>query len=109
FASLLHVNGRASTQLPPFPTRRSSDLVEAGAAIAAFHLGDAQQGIEGGQQAVGLLQQLADRLCLGGLHLALQLRQMVAQSRQRRSEEHTSELQSRFELVCRPLLAQKKR
>src|SRR5699024_12391947 len=33
----------------------------------------------------------------------------VPRSRRRRSEEHTSELQSRFDLVCRLLLEKKKR
>src|SRR5438067_10103587 len=33
----------------------------------------------------------------------------ILHSRMRRSEEHTSELQSRFDLVCRLLLEKKKR
>src|SRR5699024_12249474 len=33
----------------------------------------------------------------------------ITANRKRRSEEHTSELQSRFDLVCRLLLAKKKR
>src|SRR5437868_13185879 len=37
------------------------------------------------------------------------LRRAADASRRRRSEEHTSELQSRFDLVCRLLLEKKKR
>src|SRR5207249_12270458 len=37
------------------------------------------------------------------------VRQVRAAPRGRRSEEHTSELQSRFDLVCRLLLEKKKR
>src|SRR2546422_7394110 len=40
----------------------------------------------------------------GGIHLALE----VDQSKGPRSEEHTSELQSRLHLVCRLLLEKKK-
>src|SRR5699024_12634019 len=35
-------------------------------------------------------------------------KQLVSLGKTRRSEEHTSELQSRFDLVCRPLLEKKK-
>src|SRR5207249_11856686 len=53
------------------------------------------------------------RLAGRGAPLAVGLRnlgqgQVVMGDRRRRSEEHTSELQSRFELVCRLLPAKKK-
>src|SRR5688572_33220691 len=73
-----------------FPTRRSSDLQQA--------LARAQPGLDGAHR----LERLA--------HRALELRQrgdraaLVAD----RSEEHTSELQSQSNLVCRPLLEKKK-
>src|SRR5690349_24842676 len=45
----------------------------------------------------------AARICSGCLF------QIVARHRHRRSEEHTSELQSRRDLVCRLLLEKKKK
>src|SRR5437867_7852250 len=39
---------------------------------------------------------------------ALELRRRASRSRQARSEEHTSELQSPYDLVCRLLLEKKK-
>src|SRR5699024_12648283 len=84
--------------LPSFPTRRSSDL-EGG---LDFGRDDgAGEGVFFGFGGLGRAGQLAaerfglahvERLCL---NLA-------------RSEEHTSELQSRFDLVCRLLLEKKK-
>src|SRR3712207_6884963 len=57
-----------------------------------------------GEQDAGLLERLphrgADQLAGGAL---------VAAERRRRSEEHTSELQSRQYLVCRLLLEKKKK
>src|SRR5699024_11448044 len=41
--------------------------------------------------------------------IATDLRQKVYELMQERSEEHTSELQSRFDLVCRLLLEKKKK
>src|SRR5689334_25398187 len=41
--------------------------------------------------------------------LVTQLMQSIDQNRQMRSEEHTSELQSQFHLVCRLLLEKKKK
>src|SRR5437868_13485289 len=80
--------------LHSFPTRRSSDLVHHagpdGPARAAL-----PGGIRGRRAALRGLPAGAggDRRGLG---------------RRRRSEEHTSELQSRFDLVCRLLLEKKK-
>src|SRR5699024_12805026 len=72
--------------LHSFPTRRSSDLLP-------------------GQGAAGLGAALARQ----NQHIG---RQLDADGGQvggaARSEEHTSELQSRFDLVCRLLLAKKK-
>src|SRR5690625_6121574 len=66
--------------LHPFPTRRSSDLT------------DLPRGVQSGLgQAVRILEGL------------------TAWPRPLRSEEHTSELQSRGHLVCRLLLEKKKR
>src|SRR3712207_7297932 len=77
-----------------FPTRRSSDLDHIDAAL---------------RHAV---RQLLDRDRLGDRHLAdellLRLGLAVAGQALHRSEEHTSELQSRQYLVCRLLLEKKK-
>src|SRR5699024_797051 len=54
--------------------------------------------------AVGDLVELRDAVDHHGDHLA----ELGAQPLERRSEEHTSELQSRFDLVCRHLLEKKK-
>src|SRR5438067_4379122 len=66
----------------PFPTRRSSDLAQP-PSVAVRRAGEAhaQRAAVGAQSAVAL---------------------------DVRSEEHTSELQSRFDLVCRLLLEKKK-
>src|SRR5699024_12473315 len=74
--------------LHSFPTRRSSDL----------HLGARRQ------QLFDLVdQEVAGVVDRGPFdHGALALPEEM------RSEEHTSELQSRFELVCRLLLEKKK-
>src|SRR5699024_11217074 len=72
--------------LHSFPTRRSSDLGFFKRAVAAKHR---------------RIQADVDWCFAGGLDGAGDLR--IA-----RSEEHTSELQSRFDLVCRLLLEKKK-
>src|SRR5699024_12744447 len=90
------------TVLPAFPTRRSSDLVDAklryemrlelpnllrrGTAAVLYVTQDYREAMA-----------IADRI-------AVLIDGRLAQ----RSEEHTSELQSRFELVCRLLLEKKK-
>src|SRR5699024_12122439 len=87
-----------------FPTRRSSDLPggEAGGLL--------RRGAGGGVLRRGLghvrLRLPAGLLGRGGLRDALLGRRR--RTRPRRSEEHTSELQSRFDLVCRLLLEKKK-
>src|SRR5207247_11073840 len=96
-----------SRALPPFPTRRSSDL---GRRRHEASLGDAstlprprarwspREREEEDQQDPARKEQ--DRHG--------KWRDEVADHLQRRSEEHTSELQSRVDLVCRLLLEKKK-
>src|SRR5690606_41209051 len=96
-------------QLLSFPTRRSSDLRRGGGDLP-FHEEDRRDpyGFGGALVMVGpdwhsidgsfkayenALATLAKELIVNGYH---------------RSEEHTSELQSRENLVCRLLLAKKK-
>src|SRR5690606_39752433 len=86
--------------LPSFPTRRSSDLP-----LQLYYL--MSLGITK-QEAADLLGQLKQR----GLRLH-RLRRLKESGLHRRvlsgrSEEHTSELQSRENLVCRLLLEKKK-
>src|SRR5699024_12176376 len=84
--------------LHSFPTRRSSDLemfqkaYAGGYAIGAFNVNNMEiiQGITEAAQEVNS-------------PLILQ----VSAGARKRSEEHTSELQSRFDLVCRLLLEKK--
>src|SRR5207249_12058699 len=95
--------------LHSFPTRRSSDLpprwacrpaADRRSALMDFDLTDDQR-----ELAALTREILADRLT------AERLRETDAKGsrfdRALRSEEHTSELQSRFDLVCRLLLEKK--
>src|SRR5207247_9754441 len=91
--------------LPPFPTRRSSDLPDAASEAAV-------QGIALGLVVAALVASL-------GITLAPRLLAVMGASpavtaigtgytrTMLRSEEHTSELQSRVDLVCRLLLEKK--
>src|SRR5207249_11402770 len=91
-------SARAHRDLHSFPTRRSSDLLH-----AAFLTGSVKfafqpaEEISNGAEAMitaGVLEGPTVDAAFG-IHL--------------RSEEHTSELQSRFDLVCRLLLEKKKK
>src|SRR5207248_5596418 len=77
--------------LPSFPTRRSSDLGHRPLALPAR--GPVRRAGEGAR----------------GAERAPQALPTPARDRGQRSEEHTSELQSPYELVCRLLLEKKKR
>src|SRR5689334_24403464 len=84
--------------LPSFPTRRSSDLsgtnrAELVRAIGAF-------GEDAGPAVKAMAEALADP--------DPEVRAAAAWAFSQRSEEHTSELQSQFHLVCRLLLEKKK-
>src|SRR5207249_7899095 len=95
--------------LHSFPTRRSSDLVACQA--------DGRGGFSGAVfprgGAGGRGRCVAARVAHpGGRHVGrfgrteIEIQQRT--NRRGRSEEHTSELQSRFDLVCRLLLEKKK-
>src|SRR5699024_12319972 len=77
--------------LPSFPTRRSSDL-------QGRHVQRARRGGDAGEP--GRVE--GDASSFGGRE------QSLGRYTSGRSEEHTSELQSRFDLVCRLLLEKKK-
>src|SRR5690606_41230293 len=98
----------ARRQRPSFPTRRSSDLPDAAGGVPQAHRGEAFPSTED------------HRWMRRALRVAEQA-QFVSSPNPRvgcvlvrdgrwlaRSEEHTSELQSRENLVCRLLLEKKK-
>src|SRR5699024_12660933 len=94
----------AARPLSPFPARRSSDLCPNSWAVSmARELAAETQASSGipAMQAFCVISKLAreetsrmQKACMAGIPL--------------RSEEHTSELQSRFDIVCRLLLEKKK-
>src|SRR5207248_10467484 len=92
--------------LPSFPTRRSSDLFARRARRVLVHPIDhlpaaAPISIDDQLQSFGVweLQRLGEIAWRGGVDSLV---------RGARSEEHTSELQSPYDLVCRLLLEKKK-
>src|SRR5699024_11987835 len=91
------------------PTRRSSDLVAADEAALSLSISRRQVYVllERYRQGTGLVTDLASRRSdggKGGSRLSGPVEQVIRELvRKRRSEEHTSELQSRFDLVCRLL------
>src|SRR5690606_41543134 len=89
--------------LPSFPTRRSSDL-----SLHVLALGGVRElhADAGGAVALGTGRGHPDDLA-GGRQALARLGQ-GEQDEDLRSEEHTSELQSRENLVCRLLLEKKK-
>src|SRR5207249_10327598 len=88
--SFIYASG-TNQHVHSFPTRRSSDLMG-----AIRESGDCEARAGGAESPGGPIQcQRPDR-------------HRVKRSVLRRSEEHTSELQSRFDLVCRLLLEKKK-
>src|SRR5206468_12668260 len=93
--------------LHSFPTRRSSDLVEIGLKVLR-----ANAVVATSEPAFQITEdQMGDRqkvLGHAGITLRRDRQMPIAAIGQRRSEEHTSELQSRSDLVCRLLLEKKK-
>src|SRR5437867_6810009 len=90
-----------------FPTRRSSDLLERVADVAEIAFGGEAR----------LVRVHVLRLAIGAHHalpvaennvLSRDAEPHVVLCRRDRSEEHTSELQSPYDLVCRLLLEKKK-
>src|SRR5207248_10852201 len=86
----------AHPYLPSFPTRRSSDLLraEVGEAVPPGFAAGPRGHLRGAVRGAAVLKQ-PGQLQWGVHH--------------RRSEEHTSELQSPYDLVCRLLLEKKKK
>src|SRR5438105_12805847 len=93
-SSFFAIPAASPRDLPSFPTRRSSDL-------GGADVDEAVAFAESGRQAT---------LAAGGVMEPVEFRERVEPAVQLiRSEEHTSELQSRVELVCRLLLEKKKK
>src|SRR5690606_41426518 len=86
--------------LHSFPTRRSSDLAQLVGLIAVIHGEIRPLPVAQHAQALEFASLVVDLLIGIGACLGLDLGH--------RSEEHTSELQSRENLVCRLLLEKKK-
>src|SRR5207249_11180835 len=104
---LLYSRSGPHPTLHSFPTRRSSDLFgldqgRAGLEPVRASLHRLGGGEEGPLEVHVIQGHLEDRL--HGPRLPRALDKYVT-----RSEEHTSELQSRFDLVCRLLLEKKKK
>src|SRR5699024_11484471 len=97
-ASLCYYSYPAHRDLHSFPTRRSSDLLT--------HLGCPRIRLLSSNPAKSTA--LAKHGIIVTERLHLQLPDRPENSAYLRSEEHTSELQSRFDLVCRLLLEKKK-
>src|SRR5690349_24033082 len=95
--------------LPSFPTRRSSDLT---VWFRRTDVGEPEQCVELVREVAGehgSLDVLVNDAVLAGRHSRPLLHTEVADWDAMRSEEHTSELQSRRDLVCRLLLEKKNR
>src|SRR5207249_6363046 len=86
--------------LHSFPTRRSSDLQRHSPERAGFNGRDAAQMILDDVSAIFAFNQVFDV----SVYVEIFWRRFMGLCR---SEEHTSELQSRFDLVCRLLLEKK--
>src|SRR5689334_24258736 len=89
-----------SPELHSFPTRRSSDLQPH--SRREENLFEVPRSHDGESQAHQTWRTTRTRNEDGAAD-----QQRAIRSRQLRSEEHTSELQSQFHLVCRPLLEKK--
>src|SRR5207249_10526326 len=101
-------SSRHTRSLPSFPTRRSSDLPDfmsrSGADAILEGLNDEQRAAVTHGEGPLLIVAGAGT---GKTHaITSRIAWLIASKR--RSEEHTSELQSRFDLVCRLLLEKKK-
>src|SRR5262249_60522357 len=100
---------RPRPALPSFPTRRSSDLAEMLALARELELDPrlAFDAFVGGPLDTPYMRLKGTAMLEGDFDPSFRL--ALAAKDARRSEEHTSELQSLTNLVCRLLLAKKKR
>src|SRR5205085_6923584 len=104
--SLVHQPARPHRPLHSFPTRRSSDLrssIGCASATAAAFASATRSPL---QKSVGRREELASSASSAG---SRQMKSPSAPGKTTRSEEHTSELQSQSNVVCRLLLEKKKK
>src|SRR5207249_12234075 len=94
---------------PSFPTRRSSDLVGYSHLLAARKRKSPMTSMTL-KALLEVLLGMQGTFVLCNAHGSLEFKgqDLYLSSYEERSEEHTSELQSRFDLVCRLLLEKKK-
>src|SRR5207249_11255883 len=106
FSFFFFYSTASNRYLPSFPTRRSSDL-DVGpcgrlyfdkSSPGVIRIGGHTGGVEENAYRIAIEAVLYEHVIVG------RNEKIVA-----RSEEHTSELQSRFDLVCRLLLEKKKK
>src|SRR5207249_7259701 len=98
-----------SPHFPSFPTRRSSDLQQVKLGFNPRQVLTTSvtpaEGRSGPEQVAIYYDQLAERLlAIKGIESVGFIDFLPLSGTDARSEEHTSELQSRFDLVCRLLL-----
>src|SRR5207249_10795468 len=96
----------ARRSLPSFPTRRSSDLLSPAALLCQPRCAQTLEFIGGRAQKFRQRRAHCDVSCFRESPCERAVNS--ARISRSRSEEHTSELQSRFDLVCRLLLETKK-
>src|SRR5262245_63418322 len=97
-SSLLHLHA--------FPTRRCSDL-DASVSVGDCRFSGCEVGV-GARSGSAKIERCEFRACEGAVQARNSQRSILADP-DRRSEEHTSELQSLRHLVCRLLLEKKKK
>src|SRR5699024_11399915 len=103
YVSVLSTSTLLSVTVHSFPTRRSSDLQRPVSGGMSYP-GRAAGSESGGSFFDGVYEFIEGMFLLSVRPVVI-IRNM---KRQGRSEEHTSELQSRFDIVCRLLLEKKK-
>src|SRR5207248_9679485 len=105
--SILLLGPAHHADLPSFPTRRSSDLAFG---LRSFHLSTMRRSSLIGSALSSTCSRRIVSLCS---HTPQSFLTMTSAAdccpRLSRSEEHTSELQSPYDLVCRLLLEKKKK
>src|SRR5204863_7370308 len=107
-SSLFAAVYRPPRALPPFPTRRSSDLIvrrPAGELVIARAAGERVGFGPAAERIVPAVARERVRVASAAEHVGSDSDTLAGD----RSEEHTSELQSRRDLVCRLLLEKKKK
>src|SRR5690606_40916146 len=107
--ALLHYRPLYPLAFHSFPTRRSSDLNLAHSPERLYSRGEPQKVRSGVRNRDGVDLPQRHPVFSGGRLLLEKTGWRWGKSTPSRSEEHTSELQSRENIVCRLLLEKKKR